>query len=45
MRFMLDTNIISDMIRNPPGKAASAMRREGDAAVCIRGLMVENWLA
>ena len=31
MRFMLDTNIISDMIRNPAGKAASAMVREGDA--------------
>ena len=34
MRFMLDTNIISDMIRNPAGKAANAMLREGDAAVC-----------
>jgi tRNA(fMet)-specific endonuclease VapC len=34
MRFMLDTNIISDMIRNPTGKAARAMAREGDAAVC-----------
>jgi tRNA(fMet)-specific endonuclease VapC len=34
MRFMLDTNIISDMIRNPAGKAASALLREGDAAVC-----------
>lgn len=34
MRFMLDTNIISDMIRNPAGKAARAMSREGDDAVC-----------
>ena len=34
MRFMLDTNIISDMIRNPSGKAASAMLREGEDAVC-----------
>ncbi|WP_411969168.1 type II toxin-antitoxin system VapC family toxin [Mesorhizobium sp. CA15] len=34
MRFMLDTNIISDMIRNPAGKAAAVMAREGDAAVC-----------
>lgn len=34
MRFMLDTNIISDIIRNPAGKAAIAMVREGDAAVC-----------
>ncbi|SFO31268.1 tRNA(fMet)-specific endonuclease VapC [Mesorhizobium sp. NFR06] len=34
MRFMLDTNIISDMIQNPAGKAAAAAAREGDAAVC-----------
>jgi tRNA(fMet)-specific endonuclease VapC len=34
MRFMLDTNIISDMIRNPAGKAASAAAREGDDSLC-----------
>ncbi|WP_181165565.1 MULTISPECIES: type II toxin-antitoxin system VapC family toxin [unclassified Mesorhizobium] len=34
MRFMLDTNIISDMIRNPAGKAASTVLRVGDSAVC-----------
>jgi tRNA(fMet)-specific endonuclease VapC len=34
MRFMLDTNIISDVIRNPAGKAANAVAREGDGAVC-----------
>jgi len=34
MRFMLDTNIISDMIRNPAGKAAGAAAREGDGALC-----------
>lgn len=34
MRFMLDTNIISDMIRNPTGKAVNAMLREGEDAVC-----------
>ena len=33
MRFMLDTNIISDVIRNPAGKAAHAVAREGDGAV------------
>ncbi|WP_413466490.1 type II toxin-antitoxin system VapC family toxin [Mesorhizobium sp. B4-1-4] len=31
---MLDTNIISDMIRNPAGKAASTVLRVGDSAVC-----------
>lgn len=34
MRFMLDTNIIGDMIGNPEGRAASAILRVGDAAVC-----------
>ncbi|RWH73948.1 MAG: type II toxin-antitoxin system VapC family toxin [Mesorhizobium sp.] len=34
MRFMLDTNIISDMIRNPAGRAASAILRVGEDAVC-----------
>jgi tRNA(fMet)-specific endonuclease VapC len=34
MQFMLDTNIISDVIRNPAGRAASAILRVGDAAVC-----------
>ncbi|RUX27364.1 type II toxin-antitoxin system VapC family toxin [Mesorhizobium sp. M7A.F.Ca.US.011.01.1.1] len=43
MRFMLDTNIISDMIRNPAGKAARAMSREGDDAVCT-SIMVASEL-
>lgn len=34
MRFMLDTNILSDMIRNPAGKAASTAVRAGDGALC-----------
>jgi tRNA(fMet)-specific endonuclease VapC len=34
MRYMLDTNIVSDMIRNPAGPAALRARRAGDA-VCV----------
>lgn len=34
MRFMLDTNIISDMIRNPAGRAAGAVAHVGEDAVC-----------
>ncbi|ESX11700.1 type II toxin-antitoxin system VapC family toxin [Mesorhizobium sp. M1148] len=34
MRFMLDTNILSDMIRNPAGKAASTAVCAGDGALC-----------
>lgn len=34
MRYMLDTNIISDIIRNPMGPAATALLRVGEDAVC-----------
>ena len=31
---MLDTNIVSDLIKNPQGKAAKRIERVGEAAVC-----------
>ena len=34
MRFLLDTNIVSDLIRNPQGKVAQHIRRVGEAHVC-----------
>lgn len=34
MRYLLDTNIISDLIRNPRGKVAQRIRRVGDTEVC-----------
>lgn len=34
-RFMLDTNIVSDLIRNPLGKVASRIERLGDDATCL----------
>ena len=33
MRYLLDTNIISDFIRNPKGRVASRIRRVGREAV------------
>jgi tRNA(fMet)-specific endonuclease VapC len=33
-RYMLDTNIISDLIRNPHGKAAKRIARAGEDNVC-----------
>ncbi len=35
LRFMLDTNIVSDLIRNPLGKAAQHIERSGDDSVCV----------
>ena len=33
-RYLLDTNIISDLVRNPQGRAAEQIRRVGEAQVC-----------
>ncbi|HXP75739.1 MAG TPA: type II toxin-antitoxin system VapC family toxin [Stellaceae bacterium] len=33
-RYMLDTNIISDLIKNPQGKAAKRIARVGEDNVC-----------
>lgn len=33
-RYLLDTNIISDLIRNPHGKVAQRIARVGEASVC-----------
>jgi tRNA(fMet)-specific endonuclease VapC len=33
-RYMLDTNIISDLIRNPQGRAARRIARAGETNIC-----------
>ena len=33
-RYLLDTNIISDLIRNPQGKAAKRIARVGESNIC-----------
>ena len=33
-RYMLDTNIISDLIRNPHGKAAKQIAKRGERNIC-----------
>ena len=34
MRYLLDTNIVSDLVRNPQGKVAQHIRKVGEAQVC-----------
>jgi tRNA(fMet)-specific endonuclease VapC len=34
MRYMLDTNIVSDLVRNPRGQVAHHIRRVGEARTC-----------
>ncbi|WP_018391643.1 type II toxin-antitoxin system VapC family toxin [Ancylobacter sp. FA202] len=33
-RYLLDTNIISDMVRNPAGQAARRLQNVGDGNIC-----------
>lgn len=34
MRHLLDTNIVSDLVRNPHGRVAQHIRKIGEAQVC-----------
>jgi tRNA(fMet)-specific endonuclease VapC len=34
MRYLLDTNIVSDLVRQPQGKVAQRIRKVGEARVC-----------
>ena len=34
MRYLLDTNILSDLIRHPQGRIAEQIRRVGETEVC-----------
>lgn len=34
MRYLLDTNIISDLVRNPDGRIAQQIRKIGEEQVC-----------
>src|SRR6184192_602307 len=34
MRYLLDTNIVSDHVRNPQGRVAQHIRKVGEAQVC-----------
>lgn len=34
MRYLLDTNVVSDLIRNPRGRVMQHIRRVGEAQVC-----------
>lgn len=34
MRYLLDTNIISDLVRNPQGRVTKKIRQFGEANIC-----------
>jgi tRNA(fMet)-specific endonuclease VapC len=34
MRYLLDTNIVSDLVRNPQGRVAGHIREVGEGQVC-----------
>jgi tRNA(fMet)-specific endonuclease VapC len=34
MRYLLDTNVVSDLVRNPQGRVAEHIREVGESQVC-----------
>lgn len=40
MRYLLDTNIISDLVRNPQGQVTQHIRRVGEAQICTSIIVV-----
>src|SRR5215469_15885408 len=40
MRYLLDANIVSDLVRNPQGRAAGHIRRVGERQVCTSIIVV-----
>ncbi len=34
MRYLLDTNVVSDLVRNPQGRVAQQIRKIGEGQVC-----------
>ena len=38
-RYLLDTNVLSDVVRRPLGRAATRLTRVGDDTVCTRGIV------
>ena len=34
MRYLLDTNVVSDLVRNPHGRITQRIRKVGEARVC-----------
>ena len=39
MRYLLDTNMVSDLVRNPQGSVAQHIRKVGEAQVCTSVLV------
>jgi tRNA(fMet)-specific endonuclease VapC len=40
MRYLLDTNIVSDLVRNPQGKVAEQILKVGEKKVCTSIIVV-----
>jgi tRNA(fMet)-specific endonuclease VapC len=40
VRYLLDTNIVSDLVRNPAGRIAERIRRVGEGRICTSIIVV-----
>lgn len=44
MRYLLDTNIVADLVRNPSGRCAGRLNAVGESAVCTSVIVAaELW--
>jgi len=41
MRYLLDTNIVSDLIRNPQGRVAAHIKKIGETRICTSIIAAE----
>ena len=44
MRYLLDTNIVSDLVRSPQGRVTQRIREVGEAQVCTRIIVAAELL-
>jgi tRNA(fMet)-specific endonuclease VapC len=40
MRYLLDTNVVSDLVRHPQGRISERIREVGEAQVCTSIIVV-----
>jgi predicted nucleic acid-binding protein len=41
-RFLLDTNILSDLVRNPQGAVTDHILKEGEGSICTSIVVTAN---
>ena len=43
MRYLLDTNIVSNLVRNPQGRVADRLNAVGEQNICTSIIVAAEW--